>query len=113
MGIIRVTLVAPAAGAIGAVAIELFILLPVSWFASAFLVRRFRIKDLVPRLGMGVLALGLVLAGEAVTALVRLGRTPLESLNDLRNTSASLGLIGQTIFTFMPAAQWLIGQRAP
>jgi hypothetical protein len=112
MGVLRAMLVAPAVGDEGAVAIELLILLPVSWVAAGFLVRRFRVQGLGPRLAMGALALCLVLSGEAVLALGWLDRSLVQFLNDFRKPGALLGLIGQTIFALMPAVRLITGKVA-
>jgi hypothetical protein len=106
LGALRVTLLAPALGEFAAVALELPLMLSASWFASAWLVRSFR----VPRTGgarlvMGGVALALLLVAELGLGLFGFGRGLAEQVAAWASPVGMLGLAGQLAFGAIPFVQ--------
>jgi hypothetical protein len=106
LGALRVTLLAPAIGEFAAVAVELPLMLSASWFASAWLVRSFR----VPRTGgarllMGGVALALLLAAELGLGLFGFGRSLADQFAAWGSPVGLLGLGGQLAFGAIPFVQ--------
>jgi hypothetical protein len=101
LGAIRVLLVAPRLGDTAAVALELPLMLAISWVACLRLIGRLRVPATPPaRLVMGGLALALLLAAEFALAL-GLGGTPGAALA-LGTAAGLIGLAGQAAFAVLP-----------
>lgn len=106
MGIVRVTTLVPITGDMGAVLIEIPVVLAISWFSSGYLTGRLEDKEeLVQRLIMGGLAFVLLMTAEAGLSLFLVGRTLSEYFGSFQNPAAILGLIGQMGFALIPALQ--------
>lgn len=99
LGTIRTLWLAPIVGAVGAVLIELPIMLMASWLAARRLAAG-------PRggkaLAMGVLAFILLIMAEATLAVALAGQSLTQWANDLVRTPGWIGLAGQILFAFMP-----------
>lgn len=103
LGTLRTLLLAPALGEARAVAVELPVMLALSWIACGFVIARLRVPARWPvRAGMGAAAFALLMAAEAALGMLALGRTAGEHLAAYREVPALLGLGGQVAFGLMP-----------
>jgi hypothetical protein len=110
VGTIRVLVLAPRAGALGAVAIELPIMIAASWIAARWIVAHWRVDPHLPdRLGMGALAFAMLLLCELLVSVTLFGGTPDEFVRQYARPDALLGLAGQLVFAAMPALLLLGG----
>ena len=102
LGVVRQLVVAPRLGGLGAVALEVPILVLVSAFVAGRLVTRFAVpRDLGPRAAMGGLAFVLLQSAEAALALV-LQMPFIDWLADLFTAKGALGLAAQIVFALLP-----------
>ncbi|MDK9697171.1 MAG: hypothetical protein OEL76_12325 [Siculibacillus sp.] len=102
LGAVRQTLVAPRFGALAAVAIEVPILLVVSWVVARWAVRRFAVSDRpTSRLAMGGLAFTMLQASELALASA-FGTPPSTYLAAVLTAPGALGFAAQVAFAFMP-----------
>jgi anaerobic C4-dicarboxylate transporter len=109
LGTFRVVAVIPVVGERAAVMLELPIMLAISWFSSLWLIAKFNVVcRLMPRLIMGGLAFGLLMAGEVGVSMFGLGRTLAEHLASYGNEPTILGLLAQLAFASFPAIQLAI-----
>lgn len=89
-----------------AVAIELPLILAVSWITCAYVVRRFAVPATVSaRCAMGATAFALLLAAEAAISVALAGRTLSEHIALYAEASHLLGLAGQIVFALLPIAR--------
>lgn len=106
LGAGRTFILAPTLGELAAVAVELPVILAVSWLACRRLARMFGVPPrLPPRLVMGATAFMLLMAGEAGVSIGFAGRDLAQHLSLYRQAPHLLGLAGQLAFALMPAAQ--------
>lgn len=106
LGALRVTLLAPQTGPLLAVALEVPLVLALSWLVAGRVLRRWPLA-LSDRLAMGGLAFVLLMLAELSLALT-FGQTPAGFLSDFATPPGALGLAGQIGFGVIPA---LRGQR--
>jgi len=86
-----------------AVAIELPVLLLVSWVICGLLLERMHVPaEAGVRLLMGAVALIVMLSGEFTLSALVIGRTLPDFLASYENPEAMLGLIGQLAFAAFP-----------
>ena len=104
LGALRQTVLVPAAGHLVAVAMELPVILGISWIAAGVIVRRIRIFGMAQRLAMGLLAFVLLQGAELALGVVAFGQTAGSYLASLGSAAGLLGLAGQVAFAFMPLA---------
>lgn len=106
LGTLRVLVVAPRLGELGAVLLELPLMLTISWAACGWLLARFGVP---PRrrhgLAMGTIAFALLMLGELFVSLALFGRSAAEHLAGYRSWSAAPGLAAQLAFAAMPAVR--------
>jgi hypothetical protein len=110
-GALRVTTLVPLLGEPRAVALEVPVLLVVSWSACAWLTRSFRVpRTSVARLAMGGLALALLGVAEFTLGTLLFGRDASEQLAALRTLPGMLGVLGQIGFGLVPFIhlQWVL-----
>jgi len=106
LGALRVLVIAPRLGEVGAVAAELPVMLALSWFVCRWLVRREAVAAAFgPRAAMGLVALALLLAAEAGVSILGFGRTLAGHLASYRAVGAQLGLAAQVAFAAFPLLQ--------
>lgn len=98
LGALRVTLVAPHIGALAAVALEVPLVLALSWHVAGRVLARW---PLVPRLALGLAAFGLLMLLELGTALA-FGQTITQFLTAMTTPAGALGLAGQIGFGLIP-----------
>lgn len=110
LGSVRVLWLLPAIGATPAVAIELPIMLGMSWWVCARVLRRFVVPDAMSaRIAMGGTAFALLMLAEFALATLGFGQSPSAFVSGFREPHALLGLLGQIGFALMP---WLQRGRA-
>jgi hypothetical protein len=102
LGAVRTLLVAPATGPFIAVALELPLMLAVSWQAWSITARRFPLRSLPDAVAVGAIAFALLMAAETMLGLA-LGRGLAAQTAALATPSGLLGLYGQAIFAILPA----------
>lgn len=98
LGALRVTLVAPVTGPLFAVALEVPVVLLLSWAVVGRVLARW---PRTPRLAMGTLAFALLMLAEFATAL-GFGQTPTAFLAAMATPAGALGLAGQIGFGLIP-----------
>jgi hypothetical protein len=104
LGTIRVLWLARAAGALGAVALEVPVMLAVSWAAAGWCARIHAVPARYPpRLGMGGLAFALLMLAEASIVVLLFGQSPAVIVAGWATPAGALGLAGQVGFAAMPA----------
>ena len=108
-GTLRTLVLAPWLGALGAVLAEVPLMLLVAWAVCRRLVAGFAIGTVGGRLAMGVLALALLLAAEALLAVVAFGTALSEFLSALATPAGAVGFAAQVVFGAMP----LLVRRPP
>lgn len=102
LGALRETVVAPRLGGLAAVALEVPILLTVSWFTARWAVRRFAVAERASaRLVMGAVAFGLLQAVELGFAAA-FGTPPSVYLGAVATAKGALGMAAQVAFALMP-----------
>lgn len=106
LGTLRVLAVAPAIGETAAVLLELPLMLAASWYACrrAIAMRPVAHRP-APRLAMGALAFGLLLAAELALAVLGFGRTVAQHIATYQSLSAQVGLAAQVGFASFPLIQ--------
>jgi hypothetical protein len=103
LGVLRAFLLTPALGHLGAVIVELPVILAISAVAARRLVRRFAVPPaLGARAAMGALAFALLMAAELALSVMLFGRTPGEHWASYRQLPAQLGLLGQVVYGLLP-----------
>lgn len=106
LGAMRIFAIAPRVGELGAVAIELPLILAISWFACARLIRRFNVAQQgAPRLLMGALAFTLLMTAEFLLSSIGFGRSLAEQVEALWTPAGAIGLAGQIAFAIFPLLQ--------
>ena len=100
IGAVRVTLVAPALGAFAAVALEVPLVLALSWAMAGRVLHRWPFRR-GQRAGMALLAFAGLMLLELVTALA-FGQTPAQFLAAMTTPAGALGLAGQIGFALIP-----------
>lgn len=103
LGTLRAFLLTPALGHLGAVIVELPVILAISAITARWLVRRLALPPaLAPRAAMGALAFALLMAAELGLSVLLFGRTPGEHWATYGQLPAQLGLLGQVVYGLLP-----------
>jgi hypothetical protein len=103
LGTLRVLVLVPRLGETAAVALELPLMLGLSWLACGAVVRRWRVATTASaRLAMGGVALLLLLAAEFVLGTVMAGGDPFAPLRAWATPAGALGLAAQCLFGLFP-----------
>ena len=106
VGAIRVTQIAPRLGAVPAVLLEAPIVLAVSWGASLWCNRRFRVdRDSRARTLMGVVAFSFLMLLELSFSVLMFGETVGHYLVQMASISGAIGLATQVCFAVIPWIQ--------
>lgn len=100
IGAVRVTLVAPALGPLVAVALEVPLVLALSWWMAGRVLRRWPLNN-GQRLAMALLAFTVLMLIELATAL-GFGQTAAQFLTAMTTPAGALGLAGQIGFALIP-----------
>lgn len=110
LGTVRTLWLAPAVGPLAAVAIELPLILAVSWLAARRVLRWWPPQSEGAALAMGGIAFAVLMAAELGLA-VAFGIAPGAWLESLATPPGLLGLAGQIGFALLP--WWLYSRRDP
>ena len=103
LGVARTLLIAPRTGDLPAVALELPIILAVSWVACGWAIRRHHVaRDTGDRVVMGLASLGLLLAAELAVSTLIAGRSLDQHMAFYRTAPVLLGLCGQLVYAALP-----------
>ncbi len=100
LGALRTLWLAPMVGPLAAVAMELPVILAVSWFVAGAVLRRWSLPR-AERLVMGAIAFVILMACEAGLSL-GFGRTLRDFAADMATAHGALGLAGQIAFALIP-----------
>lgn len=105
LGTIRVFALAPRIGEIAAVAIELPLMLTISWIACGRLIRAFAVPEAAAaRALMGTVAFMLLIGAELALGVAAFGRTFAEQIAAWKSPAGALGIAGQIAFALFPLA---------
>jgi hypothetical protein len=99
LGVVRVMVLTPALGEIGAVLVELPVVLALSWFVAGRVTGRW---PMAPSWQIGALAFAMLILAEVSLAAVLTGRTPAAFAADLMTVPGAIGLAGQIAFGLIP-----------
>lgn len=102
LGAIRVTWLVPSLGELAAVAIELPVMLAVSWWWAGRVLNRWPLPRPRQRLAMGATAFAILMAAELALAMTLGGQGPGEWLASMAHAAGMLGLAGQVLFALVP-----------
>lgn len=103
LGTIRALWLTQALGALGAVLVELPVILAISWAAARWTIRRLAVPDATAaRAAMGALAFALLMAAELGLSVLLFGRNPAEHWETYRDAHALVGLAGQVVYGAVP-----------
>jgi hypothetical protein len=101
-GALRVTLIAPQIGALAAVALEVPLILGLSWIVAGRVLGRWPLTT-SEALAMGALAFALLMLAELALAYALSGQPPAAYAATLLTAPGALGLAGQIGFALIPA----------
>lgn len=101
-GALRVTLIAPAIGALAAVALEVPLILALSWLVAGRMLRRWPLAT-GQALAAGALAFLVLMLVEVALAVLLSGQTPATYAATFLTAPGALGLAGQVGFALIPA----------
>lgn len=114
LGTVRVLVVEARLGSIGAVVLELPVMLGISWVACGRIMRRWRVPARAPqRIAVGIAAFGLLMLAELGVSVLAFGRSAAEHVATYRTPAAQLGLAAQVGFASFPLLRLLVGRRPP
>jgi hypothetical protein len=103
LGAVRVFWIMPRTGELTAVALELPVMLAVSWVAARALIPWLRVTPkTADRLMMGGVGFALLLVAETALGLWGFGRSFQDQLAAWRSASGLLGIAGQVAFALFP-----------
>lgn len=106
LGTIRTLFMAPLAGDLISVLIELPVILTFAWILCARLIKRFEVsKDLASRASMGAIALALLMCAELALSLWLSGNSIAQYFEHFRTAHGAIGLAGQIAFAAFPVLQ--------
>lgn len=103
LGTLRVLVLLPLMGELPAVALELPVMLALSWVVAGWLIRRMAVPHSSgARLAMGGLAFALLMVAEMALAVGVFGRSLPEHMAHYATWPGALGLVGQVGFALIP-----------
>ena len=106
LGVVRTSWLVPTIGAGPALAIELPLILALSWHVCRGLVGRFGIgPEAGPRLLMGATAFALLTAAELLLSVVVIGQSPGDFLRGYATWLGAAGGLAQLVFAVFPLLQ--------
>ena len=106
LGTIRVLFVAEHAGELGAVVLELPVMLAASWLICRWLIGRIRVADdAASRLTMGATAFALLMIAELALSVWVFGNSLTAHLQHYMTDPGAIGLAGQLLFGLFPLLQ--------
>lgn len=106
LGTLRVLALAPMLGELGAVLVELPVMLAASWIICRWLIRLLRVPGDVPaRLAMGGGAFVFLIAAEIALSVWLFGNSVSQHFANYLTAHGALGLAGQIAFAAFPVLQ--------
>ena len=103
LGALRVTVIVPRIGELLAGALELPVILFVSWLVCRRLIAQFSVPAMIShRAAMGALAFGLLMLAELGLSVLVFDQSVVVYLAGLQSPDGLLGLAGQIIFALIP-----------
>ena len=106
LGTLRVLLVVPSLGEATAVALELPLMLAISWIACRRLIERFEVASMLgDRMMMGGIAFACLMTAELGVSSFAFGRPLSAHVANYARVPAMLGLAAQLVFAVMPTLQ--------
>jgi hypothetical protein len=105
-GAIRVTAIEPRLGQVWSVALEIPLMLAVSWFVARWIVTRYSITDVGSALAVGVLGVVLLVIAETLLGLA-FGQGFGDQVRAYGTARGGLTLAGQLGYALMPLIAWL------
>jgi len=103
LGVARTLLIAPLTGDLAAVALELPLILTVSWVACGWAIRRHDVaRESRARLVMSLAAFILLMAAELAVSTLIAGRSLDQHFALYRSAPVLLGLCGQLVYAALP-----------
>lgn len=106
LGVVRVSWVEPALGRLAAVAIEIPLMLIISWIVCRWCIDKFRIPASAgPRLIMGGSAFLLLIVTEFALSVAVLGTPAVEVAQSYAEPAKAIGLVSQIVFGMFPVLQ--------
>lgn len=106
LGTVRIFWLSPLLGELTAVALELPLMLAASWWLCKRLTAHFKVPAAAaPRLAMGALAFGLLMAAELFLSLVVMDTDWRVHAAHYATAAGALGLAGQCVFALLPLLQ--------
>ncbi|WP_414474356.1 hypothetical protein [Microvirga sp. M2] len=103
LGAVRILALVPWFGPVGAVAVEIPVMLGASWLACGWAVRLFAVPSAwQDRLAMGAIAFGCLMVAELTVSMIAFGRSMAEHLAIYREIDALIGLAAQLVFAGFP-----------
>jgi hypothetical protein len=106
LGAVRVFLIEPRLGPLGAVLLETPFMLAASWFLCSLWIRRFKVAATTgARLVMGAFAFSLLIAAETLLGRYGFGRSFAEMLAAYGTAPGAAGLAAQILFALFPVVQ--------
>jgi hypothetical protein len=103
LGTFRVVVMIPRFGDLASVALEVPVMLALSWLVAGWVLRRWPVAGTGARAGMGALAFAFLMAAEVALSVTLFGRSFGQFLAELATPHGALGLAGQIGFALMPA----------
>jgi hypothetical protein len=112
LGVIRTLVLVPRLGAMTAVAIEVPILVVISWVACRRSLRRFAVPPTFgDRIIMGLVAFALLIGAELLLSILLTERGLAGFFTGFAEPEQQLGLAGQVAFALMPIVHALLPTR--
>lgn len=108
LGVLRTLVLVPLLGVLGAVLVELPVILTIAWLVCTRILRR---RPLLPpaAVAMGVVAFLLLMLAETAVSTLLAGRSLAEHLALYVQLPHQVGLVGQLAFAAFP---WMLSRRA-
>jgi hypothetical protein len=107
LGVLRTLVLVPLLGELGAVLVELPVILTISWLVCARILRRWPLSP-PSAVGMGTIAFLLLMGAEAGLSTLLAGRSLAEHLALYSQLPHQVGLAGQLAFALFP---WIQARR--
>lgn len=112
LGAVRVLLLLPVVGEMGAVFLELPFILFASWIAARWSAGRFAVPAVLPaRAVMGIVAFALLMLAELLVSSLIFGRSWDDTLPAYQTPPGILGLSAQVGFALLPGVQAALLRR--
>jgi hypothetical protein len=108
LGVLRTLVLVPLLGELGAVLVELPVILTIAWLVCTRILRRWPLSS-PSALGMGAIAFLLLMGAEASLSTLLAGRSLAEHLALYSQLPHQVGLAGQLAFSLFP---WIQARRS-